>query len=160
MLWHWRCVVNGRTVEHELPATTTLLTALREYCGLTGTKGACLEGECGSCTVLLDGEPVNSCLVLAAQAQDRQITTVEGLAEDERLHPIQERFIHAGAAQCGYCTPGLLISAAALLREHPQPTLEQLYAAMEGNICRCTGYKSIREAVMDASDPSAPEARP
>ena len=147
-------MVNGQTVEHDLPAATTLLTALREYCGLTGAKGACLEGECGSCTVLLDGEPVNSCLVLAPQTQDRQVMTVEGLARDERLHPIQERFIHAGAAQCGYCTPGLLISTAALLREHPRPTLEQLNAALEANVCRCTGYKSIREAVLDASDPA------
>jgi len=149
--WHWRCVVNGNTIERDLPIGTTLLHALRDYCSLTGTKGACEEGECGSCTVLLDGKPVNSCLVLAAQTQDREVTTVEGLATGDKLHLLQEKFLAAGAAQCGYCTPGLLMAATALLREKPNPTPEEFYQGMEGNICRCTGYTAIREAIMDAA---------
>ncbi len=150
-LWHWRCTVNGQTLERNLPLHTTLLDALRDHCCLTGTKGACLEGECGSCTVLLDGRPVNSCLVLAAQAQDREVSTIEGLACGDKLHVLQEKFIAAGAAQCGYCTPGLIMAAAALLRDHPDPTPQEFFEGMEGNICRCTGYKSICQAIRSAA---------
>ncbi len=149
--WHWRCIVNGETVERDLPVGTTLLHALRDYCSLTGTKGACEEGECGSCTVLLDGRPVNSCLVLAAQAQDREVTTIEGLASGGKLHILQEKFLAAGAAQCGYCTPGLIMAAAALLNEKPDPTPQELLEGMEGNICRCTGYQGIHEAIRQAA---------
>ncbi len=149
--WHWRCTVNGGVVEHDLPPSTTLLEALRDYCCLTGTKGACLEGECGSCTVLVDGSPVNSCLVLAAQVQDRAVTTIEGLGSPGKLHVLQEKFLAAGAAQCGYCTPGLIMAAAALLREHPTPTPDEFFEAMEGNICRCTGYNAISEAIRQAA---------
>jgi aerobic carbon-monoxide dehydrogenase small subunit len=151
MLWHWRCTVNGQEVERDLPVGTTLLDALRDHCCLTGTKGACLEGECGSCTVILDGKPVNSCLVLAAQAQDCEVLTIEGLAHDGRLHVLQEKFLATGAAQCGYCTPGLIMAAAALLQKNPAPTPEEFHHGMEGNICRCTGYKAISDAIWQAA---------
>ncbi len=150
-VFRWRCEVNGDSVERDLPVTTTLLDALRDHCCLTGTKGACLEGECGSCTVLLDGEPVNSCLVLAAQAQRRAVTTIEGLAHNGKLHALQEQFLEAGAAQCGYCTPGLIMAAAAMLRVNSDPSPREFFEAMEGNICRCTGYKSICEAIRSAA---------
>lgn len=150
-MMRFRATVNGQLIERDVPPTATLLDTLRDRCGLTGTKGACLEGECGSCTVLIDGRPVNSCLVLAMQAQDRAITTVEGLAHEGRLHVLQQKFIEAGAAQCGYCTPGLIMSAAALLQENPNPTPEEFFEGMEGNICRCTGYKSICEAIQSAA---------
>ena len=149
--WHWRCTVNGILIECDLPENTTLLRALRDYCCLTGTKGACEEGECGSCTVLLDGKPVNSCLVLAAQTQDRKVTTIEGMATAGKLHILQEKFLAGGAAQCGYCTPGLIMSAAALLARTPDPTPEEFFEGMEGNICRCTGYKAIAEAIRMAA---------
>lgn len=150
--WHWRCTVNGETLERDLPVGTTLLRALRDDCSLTGTKGACEEGECGSCTVLLDGEPVNSCLVLAAQTQDREVTTIEGMATDGKLHVLQDKFLASGATQCGYCTPGLVMAAAALLKRNPNPTPDELLAAMEGNICRCTGYKHIVEGIRQATE--------
>jgi len=148
---HWRGVVNGVRYERDLPMNTTLLRALRDYCGLTGTKGACEEGECGSCTVILDGRAVNSCLVLAAQAQDGQVTTIEGLTRDGKLHVLQEKFLATGAAQCGYCTPGLIMAAAALLQRQPNPTQQEFFEALEGNICRCTGYKAILEAIWQAA---------
>ena len=150
-VWHWRCNVNGQLIERDLPPGTTLLSALRDHVGLTGTKGACLEGECGSCTVLLDGKPVNSCLVLAAQSQDCRVTTIEGLAAGKKLHLLQEKFLNAGAVQCGYCTPGLIMSAAALLKANPHPSPEEFFRGMEGNICRCTGYQSIADAVRQAA---------
>jgi len=130
----------------------TLYDVLRERLGLIGTKGACLEGECGSCTVLLDGEPVTACLVMAPQVTGRAVTTVEGLAADDRLHPVQDSFVACGAVQCGYCTPGLIISAAALLSRNPNPTPQQVREALEGNLCRCTGYTKIIDAVIDAVD--------
>ncbi len=151
-IWHWRCTVNGQRIERDLPASTTLLNALRDHCSLTGTKGACEEGECGSCTVLLDGVPVNSCLVLAAQTQDREVMTIEGLAHGEKLHILQDKFLATGAAQCGYCTPGLIMAAAALLQQHPEPTPREFLEGMEGNICRCTGYKAISEAIYQAAE--------
>ncbi len=145
------CMVNGEQVAGEVPLNTTLLTFLRDHLGLTGTKGACLEGECGSCTVLVDGTPVNSCLMLAAQANGRHVSTIEGVTgEDEPLNVIQEKFLETGAAQCGYCTPGLIMSAKALLENNPNMTREEMLTALEGNICRCTGYAAIVEAVEKA----------
>lgn len=125
----------------------TLLEVLREDLGLTGTKHGCELGECGTCTVLLDGKPVLSCLVLGLDVEDRSVTTIEGLADGPNLHPLQEAFAELGAAQCGYCTPGFLLTAKALLDENPNPTLEQIKEALSGNLCRCTGYIKIFEAV-------------
>ncbi|MCB9556490.1 MAG: (2Fe-2S)-binding protein [Deltaproteobacteria bacterium] len=149
--WPLRFTVNGKPVEVAVDPEESLYDTLRERLRLTGTKGACLEGECGSCTVLLDGKPVTACLVMAPQVAGRKVTTIEGLAADDRLHAVQESFIAAGAVQCGYCTPGLIVSAAALLEENPQPTADQVREALEGNLCRCTGYTKIIDAVLDAS---------
>jgi aerobic-type carbon monoxide dehydrogenase small subunit (CoxS/CutS family) len=125
----------------------TLLEVLREDLNLCGTKHGCELGECGACAVLLDDQPVLSCLVLGVECGGRRVTTVEGLARDGRLHPLQEAFADLGAAQCGYCTPGFLVTAAALLDEHPHPTRDQIRDALSGNLCRCTGYQQIFEAV-------------
>ena len=143
--------VNGATVELEVPINETLLFTLRERLGLTGTKGSCLEGECGSCTVIVDGEAVNSCLVLSPQMQGRRVETIEGLAEGGKLHVLQEKFLASGAAQCGYCTPGLIMAAKMLLETNPNPTADEFFEGMEGNICRCTGYKAICEAIRTAA---------
>jgi len=124
-----------------------LLYVLRERLGLPGSKNACEQGECGSCTVYLDGVPVCACLVAAGQAQDRSIITVEGLASGAALHPVQEAFVAAGAVQCGFCTPGLIVSANALLQANPEPSDAEIREALSGNICRCTGYGKILEAV-------------
>ena len=156
MSWHLECTINGESVSCDVPVDCTLLDFLRDHLGLTGTKGACLEGECGSCTVLLDGRPVCSCLMLAPQAHGRRITTVEGLAEAGKQTTLQEKFVETGAAQCGYCTPGLLMSARALLDQTPDPDDEQLRTGLEGNICRCTGYSSICEAVRRAAREDQP----
>lgn len=145
-----RCTVNGRTVERDVSVDRPLLAFLRDDLGLTGTKGSCLEGECGSCTVLLDGVPINSCMSLAGQCRGRDITTIEGLAGDDGLAILQEKFIDAGAAQCGYCTPGLIMAAHALLQENAELTEDQLLTAVEANLCRCTGYASIVEAIRSA----------
>jgi len=139
--------VNGRRRECDVDAETRLLDLLRETLHLTGTKEGCGEGECGACTVLLDGRAVNSCLVLAVQADGADVFTIEGLADGATLHPIQQAFVDAGGVQCGFCTPGFILSAYALLREVPHPTDEQICAALEGNLCRCTGYESIVAAV-------------
>jgi carbon-monoxide dehydrogenase small subunit len=128
-----------------------LLGALRDGLGLFGTKDGCAEGECGACTVLLDGEPVNACLVLAGQAEGRQVVTIEGLAANGSLHPLQRQFVQAGAVQCGFCTPGLILSSLALLERFPQPDDEQIRQALTGNLCRCTGYAQILEAVKQAA---------
>ena len=141
------CVINGEKIVRQAPVDCTLLNFLRDECDLTGTKGACLEGECGSCTVLIDGKPVTSCLMLAAQANGRAITTIEGLGRVDALDILQEKFIETGAAQCGYCTPGLIMAARALLNAKPELTENELLTAMEGNICRCTGYAAIVEAI-------------
>ncbi|MFZ5587140.1 MAG: (2Fe-2S)-binding protein [Thermodesulfobacteriota bacterium] len=143
--------INGR--EHDLLAAPnrTLAQALREDLGLTGTKQGCGVGDCGSCTVLLDGEPVNSCLVLAVQAAGKAITTIEGLADGPRLHPIQEAFVQHGAIQCGFCTPGMILSAKALIDAEPAPDEARIRQALSGNLCRCTGYQKIVEAVDDAA---------
>ena len=142
--------LNGSPRTVEADPTMTLLELLRMEIGLMGTKGACLEGECGSCTVMLDGKPVNSCLVLAGQVQDRDVLTIEGLAQDGSLHILQQKFIETGAVQCGYCTPGLIMAAKDILDNNPMATEEQFLTALEGNICRCTGYAKIVEAVRGA----------
>lgn len=139
--------VNGEARELPVAPHRTLLEALREDLDLTGTKHGCELGECGACTVLLDGEPRLSCLTLAVEAEGREITTVEGLAQGPELHPLQAAFVELGAAQCGYCTPGMLLSALALLEANPAPTLEEAKQALSGNLCRCTGYAKILEAV-------------
>ena len=139
--------VNGETRDILAPAHKTLLEVLREDLGLTGTKHGCELGECGTCTVLLDGEPVLSCLALPLECQGRRITTVEGMAEGGRLHPLQQAFAELGAAQCGYCTPGILLTAQALLADNPAPTRDEIRHALAGNLCRCTGYTKILEAV-------------
>ncbi len=139
--------VNGESRTVSCPAHHTLLEALREDLGLTGTKHGCELGECGTCTVLVDGRPVLSCLALPAVCAGREITTVEGLAGPDGLHPVQTAFVELGAAQCGYCTPGFLLTARALLDENPAPTRDEIVEALGGNLCRCTGYLKIYEAV-------------
>jgi carbon-monoxide dehydrogenase small subunit len=129
----------------------TLFDTLRERLRQTGTKGACLEGECGSCTVLLDGEPVTSCLVMALQVSGREVVTIEGIAESSQLSALQAAFVRAGAVQCGYCTPGLIVSATALLKKNPRPSEDEVRRGLAGNLCRCTGYNKIVDAVLDAS---------
>jgi carbon-monoxide dehydrogenase small subunit len=143
--------VNGEPRTVAFPAHHTLLEVLREELGLTGTKHGCELGECGTCTVLLDGRPVLSCLVLAAETGGRAIETVEGLQRGNSLHPLQETFADLGAAQCGYCTPGILMAAKALLAANPAPTRAEVAAALAGNLCRCTGYVKILEAVEGAA---------
>lgn len=157
-----RVTVNGAVYEKTVACNQTLLRFLREDLFLTSVKEGCDEGECGACTVLLEGRPVNACLVLAAEADGKEILTAEGLAEDGRLHPLQEAFIEAGAVQCGYCTPGMLISGIALLNRYPHPTRAQIRKEMEGNICRCTGYTRIADAVLlavEKMDAARAEAR-
>ena len=144
--------VNGERHELAILLHHTLLEVLREDMGLIGTKHGCELGECGACTVLIDGLPVLSCLTLPVEVQDSEITTIEGLEENGKLHPLQETFAELGAAQCGYCTPGILLSGVALLRIHPHPTLEQMQEALAGNLCRCTGYTKIYEAVAAAAE--------
>jgi aerobic-type carbon monoxide dehydrogenase small subunit (CoxS/CutS family) len=139
--------VNDEAREALAPVHKTLLEVLREDLGLTGTKHGCELGECGTCTVLVDGEPVLSCIVLPVQVEGRQITTVEGIAQGGHLHPLQQAFAELGAAQCGYCTPGILLTATALLAERPSPTRQEVKEALAGNLCRCTGYTKILDAV-------------
>lgn len=150
------CTVNGEHVDALVDDYKTLLEVLREDLMLTGTKHGCELGECGACAVRIDGEPLLSCLVLAVEAGGREITTVEGLAQDGRLHPLQECFADLGAAQCGYCTPGILITAQALLDREPRPTRDRIREALSGNLCRCTGYQQIIEAV-EAAAAAEPE---
>ncbi len=155
-------LVNDRPVAVDVPPMSRLLDLLREDLRLTGSKEGCGEGECGACTVLMDGEPVCACLVPAIQAQGARILTVEGLARDGRLDPVQSAFLAHGATQCGICTPGLLVMARALLDREPHPSPERTRAALAGNLCRCTGYQKVIDAVVDAlSEPPAPagEAR-
>jgi carbon-monoxide dehydrogenase small subunit len=144
--------VNGELHDLALEPQTTLLEALREHCGLSGTKEACGTGECGSCTVLADGKPILSCLTLAADCGDVEIVTIEGLAEAGKLTPVQEAFLEKGAVQCGFCTPGMVLSVTSLLRETARPTETQIKKALEGNLCRCTGYNKIIEAVHCAAE--------
>ena len=142
--------VNGQKVSLETESHRTLLEVLREDLGLTGTKSNCQEGECGACTVMVDGRTVNSCLYLAIRAQGKSVVTVEGLAGDSGLHPIQEAFLQHGAVQCGYCTPGFLVSAAAVLGANRHPSEQEVKRALAGNICRCTGYVNIIRALQAA----------
>jgi len=139
--------INGERREADVWAGESLLNALRDDFGLPGSKNACEQGECGSCSVLLDGELVCACLVLAAQADGHEVTTVEGLREDEELHRVQQAFIDAGAVQCGFCTPGLVVTTAALLDHVPNPSEDEIREALSGNLCRCTGYAKIFDAV-------------
>jgi aerobic-type carbon monoxide dehydrogenase small subunit (CoxS/CutS family) len=143
--------VNGEAHELYVDATTSLLVVLRENLGLTGSKEGCDDSECGACMMLVDGRPVNSCSYLALQANGHKITTVEGLATGAELHPLQHQFAELGSVQCGYCTSGMLVSALALLEQNPKPSEEQIKWALSGNLCRCTGYKKIVEAVQAAA---------
>ena len=143
--------VNREDYQVEVAPYHTLRHVLRDELGFTDVKNGCSEGECGSCAVLVDGKPVTSCLMLAAQAQGKKITTARGLATDGQLHPLQEKFIEYGAVQCGYCTPGMLLVAKALLDKNPNPTEEEVKVAISGNICRCTGYQQIVEAILAAA---------
>jgi carbon-monoxide dehydrogenase small subunit len=142
--------VNGEIRSADVPPETTLLKLLREHLNLTGAKLGCDVGDCGTCTVIVDGESVNSCLMLAGRASGREVTTIEGLASSEQLHPLQEKFEELGALQCGFCGPGMIISAKALLDKNPEPTVFEVKDALSGNLCRCTGYTKIIEAVLDA----------
>ncbi len=143
--------VNGIHHAVEVPVHYTLLDLLRRQLGLLGTKPSCEEGACGACTVLLDGRPVTSCLVLAASADGRTVVTIEGIAADGALHPVQDALVECGGVQCGYCTPGVVLSAVALLADVPEPTPDQIRRALAGNLCRCTGYAKIVEAVQVAA---------
>ena len=143
--------INNGVEQVVVPSNMTLMQMLRESVALTGTKNGCSAGECGACTVLLNGEPVNSCMVLAVECEGAKIVTVEGLAGDKQLDPVQEAIIQAGGVQCGFCTPGILISARALLDRNPNPAEEEIREALVGNLCRCTGYVRIIESVRAAA---------
>ena len=142
--------INGELRSADVPPETTLLKMLREDLGLTGAKLGCDVGDCGTCTVIVDGESVNSCLMLAAKANGRDVTTIEGLANSSELHPLQKSFEELGALQCGFCGPGMLMSAKNLLDKNPNPTVFEIRDALSGNLCRCTGYSKIIEAIQDA----------
>ncbi|HEY3212157.1 MAG TPA: (2Fe-2S)-binding protein [Actinomycetota bacterium] len=143
--------VNGVAREAEVEPRTLLVYFLRESLGLTGTNVGCDTSSCGSCTVLLDGESVKSCTLLAVQAEGREVTTIEGIANDGQMHPIQDAFHRNHGLQCGYCTPGMIMAAASFLQENPNPTDEQVRGSLEGNLCRCTGYQNIVKAILDAA---------
>ena len=144
-------IINGESEQADVPSQMTLLQMLREKLAMTGTKNGCMAGECGACTVLLNGEPVNSCMVLAVECEGASIVTVEGLAKDGVLDPIQQAIIDHGGVQCGFCTPGILISARGLLNRQPNPSEDEIRQALVGNLCRCTGYLRIIDAVKDAA---------
>ena len=144
--------VNGETFHVEVEPHETLLDVIRGKVGLTGTKKGCETGQCGACTIIVEGKAVNACLILAVEAHGREIVTVEGLAKGGQLHPLQQAFVEEGAVQCGYCTPGMLLSAKALLDENPRPTQRQVKEAIAGNLCRCTGYVKIVKAIMTAAE--------
>ena len=143
--------VNGEPEQVDVPSNLTLLGLLREKLALTGTKNGCSAGECGACTVLMNGEPVNSCMVLAVECHGAEIITVEGLAQDGQLNPVQQALIDIGGVQCGFCTPGVLVSARALLDRNPHPSEEEICEALVGNLCRCTGYVRIIQGIQEAS---------
>ena len=146
-----RMKVNGRPVEVAVKPTWTLLRVLREELRLTGTKKGCEQGDCGACVVIMNGKTVNSCLVLALQAESKEIETIEGLGTEDNLHPLQKSFIEHGAVQCGFCTPGMLMSSKVLLQENPKPAQQEIKVAISGNLCRCTGYTKIIKAIEAAS---------
>lgn len=146
--------VNRKKYELAVMPNMTLADMLRKELGLTGTKKACDAGDCGSCTVILDGKPVNSCLVLAVQANGREVLTIEGMEQDGALHPIQDAFVEKGAIQCGFCSPGMILSAKALLDANPNPTELEVRTAISGNLCRCTGYQKIVEAILSTAHSS------
>jgi carbon-monoxide dehydrogenase small subunit len=147
--------INNEDYELAVDPNQTLLGLLRSQLGLTGTKEGCGEGDCGSCTVIMDGKPVNSCLVLAVQAKGKNILTIEGLETDQGLHPLQQAFVEKGAIQCGFCSPGMILSAKNLLDRNPNPDESEIRMAISGNLCRCTGYQKIVEAIKDASGKSS-----
>jgi aerobic-type carbon monoxide dehydrogenase small subunit (CoxS/CutS family) len=155
-----RLSINNESQEYSFAPYKTLLEVLREDCSLTGTKHGCELGECGACAVLVDGQPVLSCLVLGVDCESREITTVEGLMQNAELHPLQEAFADLGGAQCGYCTPGILVTAKALLDAEPNPSRERIKEALSGNLCRCTGYLQIFESVEAAMVKMAGSRRP
>ena len=157
---HVTFTVNDEPAEVLVDDYKTLLEVLREDLGLTGTKHGCELGECGACAVVVDGEPLLSCLLLAVESTGRRVTTVEGLASVGHLHPLQECFADLGAAQCGYCTPGMLMTAKALLDKEPHPSRERISEALSGNLCRCTGYRQIIEAVEAAAERTADSTHP
>jgi aerobic-type carbon monoxide dehydrogenase small subunit (CoxS/CutS family) len=144
--------INGESYQLNVKPNVLLLDLIREQIGLTGTKRGCGAGECGACTVLLEGRPINSCLILAIEANEKNVITIEGLAKDGQLHPMQEAFIEEGAVQCGFCTPGMLLSAKALLDVNSNPKEEEIKKAIAGNLCRCTGYTKIIKAIISASE--------
>lgn len=140
-------VINGKREEREIHPNISLLDLLRDHLGLTGTKKGCEIGECGTCTVIVDGKPVNACLVLAPKVDGKEIITIEGIGEEGKLHPLQKAFLTHGAVQCGFCTPGMILAAKALLDRNPHPSREEIKDAISGNLCRCTGYLQIVEAI-------------
>ncbi len=144
--------VNGEIYNISVESDTLLLDAIRNHLNLTGTKDGCRAGECGACTVIMDGKPVNSCMVLAVEAEGSVITTIEGLNNGEELHPIQKAFVEEGAVQCGFCTPGMVMSAKGLLDKNPSPNTKDIRKAIRGNVCRCTGYKKIEKAILHAAE--------
>ena len=156
---HIRTTINGEPTEFLCEPERTLLDALRDDLNLTGTKEGCATGDCGACSVVLDGRLVCSCLVLAVEVEGRSVETVEGVAGDEKLHPIQQKFLEHAALQCGVCTPGLIVAAKHLLDRNPDPTEEETRYYLAGNLCRCTGYDKIIRAVLDAADEMRGEAR-
>jgi carbon-monoxide dehydrogenase small subunit len=149
--------VNGNEIDVAVTPNTTLLEVLRDDLGFTGVKEGCSEGVCGACTVLMDGAPIRSCLTLALEAEGASITTIEGLASHGQLHPVQQAFIDQGAVQCGFCTPGMILSSKALLDRSPHPTDDEIKTALAGNFCRCTGYKKILDAVRSVATQSTAE---
>ncbi len=146
-----RFTINGEVRECEIEDDERLIDLIREDLGLTGTKEGCGQGECGACTVLLNGKPVASCLTLAVKVDGKEVTTIEGVSKDGKLHPIQEAFIEKGAVQCGFCTPGMVMALVPFLTEHKEPTRDEVRGAIEGNLCRCTGYEKIIDAAIYAS---------
>jgi carbon-monoxide dehydrogenase small subunit len=143
--------LNGRNIECEAKENQVLLDLLRVDLGVTSVKKGCESGECGACTILLDGKPVTSCMILAPQVEGRKVTTLDGLLDEPRMEKLRQAFLEGGAIQCGFCTPGMLISAYALLKENPKPTADEVKKAIEGNLCRCTGYVNIIKAIIHAS---------
>jgi carbon-monoxide dehydrogenase small subunit len=148
---HIECTINGKRQRIEVAPSETLLEMIRERLYLTGTKEGCGMGECGACTVMMDGVTVNSCLVLAVEADGKSIVTVEGIGTKEKLHPVQEAFVKHGGLQCGFCTPGIIVSGTYLLKKHPHPSEEEIREGVAGNLCRCTGYTKIIESIAAAA---------